>query len=330
MPSEGNLKKEEIIPFRKSVIILVIILLLIPLFFTIYAVGFREKIPVGIVLTTDEAYGDAETARDGLNNFEGVFEARILDIRLNESHIRISNGLYLTDDYFDSEFAQTIQNEYKVEMILILTDKSINNWLSDGYAHWGQADTKNAIALVTTSNYLLDDYWHAKYIVSTSRHELLHILGYAHPNDNRRCVMRYATVDTEMCNECKLELPYRQVLWKIGYGQEPGRAFFGIRAAISLIFLPIFIAAMIIIQFIFKKYLYKKNRINQFPFIVGFWGLVLFILFTSAFVNSFYGRILSISASMFIYVILEIYHFEYKLKPKTNDDTDDTKPKGIN
>ena len=97
---------EEKVRISKPVLIIIIILLLIPSLFYFYSISAQEKIKVGIVLTNDQLQNDAEIARDALNEFEGVFKAQILDIRFNESHIRIKDKKYLTDDYFDANFAR--------------------------------------------------------------------------------------------------------------------------------------------------------------------------------------------------------------------------------
>jgi predicted Zn-dependent protease len=300
----------------KPMLILVIILILIPTIFTINSIYFREKIKVGIVLTTEGVYAEGEIAQDSLNKFHDIFTTKILNVKFNESGVRVQNGSYLTDDYFNNSFARSIRDNFKVDIIMIITNKTINNWQGDRLARWGQADTNYGIALITTAPFSENATLHERCIVSTTRHEILHLLGYGHPNDSRKCLMQYATLETELCHEYEIVLPYHAALWKIGYGQEPARATFLIRASLLLILSPFFVATIVITQFLFRKYIYRRNRIHQVPFIVGVGGLYITILLTAAFVTPFYPHIIILLTVIFIYIIIESFSFEFSFKTK--------------
>ncbi|MEW6070632.1 MAG: hypothetical protein AB1485_08445 [Candidatus Thermoplasmatota archaeon] len=312
----NNLEHDRKIIFPKSVLIIVIVLLLIPLFFSVYSITFRERIKIGIVLTTEELYGEGEIARESLNQFDDIFEARILDVKFNESRVRIRNGVYLTDDYFDTQFGNQVRNKYKVEIVMILTNHTINNWLGDRTAIWGQASTKNAMTLVTTTYLQENASLHKKYLKHTTLHEVLHLLGYEHPTDHRKCIMQSASLDTELCEEYKIELHYRAVLWKVGFGHETRAASFLVKVLMSLILSTIFVAAIIIVQFLFKRYIYKENNINQNPLIIGIGLLYINILLITPFTNSFYLRVICSFISIFIYVIIESISYEFQSKRK--------------
>ncbi|MHA2281181.1 MAG: hypothetical protein ACXAC5_10045 [Promethearchaeota archaeon] len=262
---------------------------------------------------------EAETAAKGLDNFHDIFLSKIVNMRFNESIVRTENGLYLTDDYFDSKFAQTVRENEKVDIILIITDKLINNFLGNRLARWGQADTKSGIALITTAHKRDNATVYERYLKSMARHEILHLLGYGHPNDSRHCLMQYATLETELCQEYQLVLPYHAALWKMGLGQEPGRATFFIRASLLLMLSPLFVVTILILQFLFKKYIYQKSQIDQNPLVLGIGGLFITILLETAFVAPVYPQIILILAVVFLYVIIEAVLFELQLKPKRND-----------
>jgi predicted Zn-dependent protease len=302
--------------FSKKFLILVIVLILIPTIFTINSIYFREKIKVGIVLTTEGAYAEGEIAQNSLNKFHDVFTAKILNVKFNESGVRVQNGSYLTDDYFNSTFSRSIRDNFKIDIIMIITNKTINNWLGNRLARWGQADTSCGIVLITTAPFSENATLHEKYIVSTTRHEILHLLGYGHPDDSRKCLMQYASLETELCQECEILLPYYVALWKIGYGHEPERATFLIRASIFLVLSTLFVLAVVISQFLFRKYIYRRNRINQVPFILGVGGLYITILLTAAFVEPFYPQIIILLAVVFMYIIIESLSYEFRFKIK--------------
>ena len=305
---------EEKVRITKPVIILIIILLLIPTLFSFYSISVQEKIKIGIVLTNDQLYPDAEIARDSLNQFEDVFDAQILDIKFNESNVRIKDKKYLTDDYFDADFAAKVRNDHNVDIVMILTNRTINNWRGDRKALWGQADTKNAMILVTTFYIQNNESLHEQYIKSTTIHETLHILGYIHPYSSQDCVMQYATYETELCFESKLELPFHTALWRLGTGHEFRQAAFLINLSINIIISTLFIALMIIIQFLFKRFMYKQNKIDQKPLIFGIGALFIGILLISPFIGVFFSRIAYMFSATFIYVILEAVAFERKTK----------------
>lgn len=295
---------------------LIILLLLIPILFTLYSFISQEKIKVGIVLTNKAFIDDGIIAQKGLNNYNGIFDAQILDELFNESMVRIKDNKYLTDDYFVGKFANTIRNKYKVNIVMIITNRTINNWLGDGQAYWGQADTKNAMTLVTTVYFLENASEHKRYIEHTSVHEALHLLGYEHPKDSRSCIMKYASLEMNLNDEYSLELPYRKVLWSIGTGFEFSKAVLLIKILISLILAPIFIAAIIIAHILFKKFLYKTEKINPNPVIFGIGIFFINFLLVSAFTYTLYPRLAMFISSVFIYVIIEVIYFEYQSKSK--------------
>lgn len=319
MVKEGKTKKVDDSYFPKWLLFLIIALLLIPSIFTIYSTQFRGKIKVGVVLTSDDLSEEAAIAAEGLDDFHDLFLTKIVNTRFNESEVRIENGSYLTDDYFDTKFAQTIRENENVDIILIITNKLINNWLGNRLARWGQADTKSGIALITTAHKRANETVHIRYIISMARHEILHLLGYGHPNDSRECLMQYATLETELCNEYQLVLPYHAALWKMGLGQEPGRATFFIRAFLLILLSPLFVVAILILQFLFKKYIYKTNQIDQNPLVLGIGGIYITIMIATAFVAPVFPQIILLLAVVFLYVIIEALFFEFQLKPKDKD-----------
>jgi hypothetical protein len=305
--------------FSKWLLFLIIVLLLIPTIFTIYSTQFRGKIKVGIALTSDDLYEDGEIAKASLNRFHEVFSAKIVDTNFNESNVRTKNGSYLTDDYFDHDFGNAIRKKHNVDIVVIITNKSINNWLGNGLAAWGQADTETGIALMTVSPVFGREYLSENYIISTTRHEVLHLLGYHHPHDNRKCLMEYASLEKDLCHEYQLVLSYHAALWKIGLGQEPGRATFFIRASLLLLLSPLFVVTILILQFLFKKYIYQRNQIDQNPLVLGIGGLYITILLETAFVAPVYPQIILLLAVVFLYVIIEAVLFEWQLTPKNKD-----------
>jgi hypothetical protein len=315
MVKVGETEKLKVEYFSKSLIIMVVVLLLIPGIFTIYSTAFPQKIRVGIVLTSDDLYDDAEIVQEGLNKFHDIFDTKILNINFNESIVRTQNGSYLTDDYFDSNFAQKIRDSDNVDIVLILTDKLINNWLGNRLARWGQADTRSGVALVTTAYKRDDAAVYERYLTYMGRHEILHLLGYGHPNDSRTCLMQYAKIETNLCREYELVLPYHAALWKIGLGEEPGRAAFLIRASLLLILFPLFIVSIIIAQFLFKKYIYKKQKIDLNSFVIGVGGMSITLLLVTAFIAPVIPQLVALFAVVILYVIVESLFFEFQYKP---------------
>lgn len=321
-----DIEEIEKIIISKPIIIIIIIFLLIPVFFSFYSISYHEKIKIGIVLTSDNLIDDGEVAKDALNRFENIFDAEILDIKFNESDVRIKNDKYLTDDYFDPKFAKMVRDKYDVEIVMILTNHKINNWQGDGKAIWGQADTKNSMTLVTNAQFKVNISFHRIYIEHISIHEALHLLGYQHPTDSRECIMQYASIDEELSDEFRLELPYRLTLWRIGEGKEFSQAVFLINLTLGFLLSTFIIPIMIIIQFIFKRRFYKRNSINQNPLIFGIGLYFVFLLFSSVIV-SFYPRFVLIIISLFLYVIIEAIYFEQqsKVKKGSNEESDDNR-----
>jgi hypothetical protein len=305
--------------FTRSMLILVIVSLMVPTIFVFYSTQFPEKIRVGVMLTHDDLVEEGEIAKNGLNDFHDIFSAKVVDTRFDESEVRIRNGSYLTDDYFNNKFAEDIRNNHNVDIVLIITDKLINNWMGNGYARWGQADTKSGVALFTLSSVYRNPNQTEDYIVSVSRHEILHLLGYGHPNVSRKCLMRYASTETELCQEYQLVLPYYASLWTIGMGHDPGGAAFLIRVSFLLFFSPLFVAAVITSQVSFKKYMYKKNKINQNPLVLALGGLYITTLLATAFIMPLYPQIAVMSILVFVYLIMESLYYELKYKPQQSN-----------
>jgi hypothetical protein len=317
MKKEGNEKSAEFI--SKSMILLIVLLLSIPTIFVLYSIQYDEKINVGIVLVNDDLMEVGETTKAGLDDFHDIFSAKILDRRFNESNVRIRDGRYLTDDYFDKSFAQEVRDEHNVDIVVIITDKLINNWLGNGYAAWGQADTESGVAMFTISPVKYNMNFSENYIISTSRHEVLHILGYHHPHDERDCLMKYASTEKELCGEYEMVLPYHVALWRLGAGQEPGRATFLIRAAFLLFFSPLFVAAMIFSQIMFKRFIYRKKEISQNPLIYGIGALYITLFLAASVVAPVYPQFIVLTAIVFLYVILEVRSHESHLKTEQTE-----------
>jgi hypothetical protein len=319
MEKEGN--SENIISgfFPRSMLILVIVLLFIPSIFVIYSTQFPEKIRVGVVLTNDDLVEEGEIAKRGLNDFHDIFTAKVVDTRFNESDVRVKNGSYLTDDYFDSSFSREIRDIYNVDIVLIITEKLIDNWLGDGMAAWGQADTKSGVALLTISPTHGNESLSENYIIPVSRHEVLHILGYHHPQDYRRCLMEYASLEKELCGEYELVLPYHVALWRLGAGQEPGRATFLIRASFLLLFSPLFVVSIIISQALFKKFIYQKDKIDQNSLVYGIGVLYITLFLAASLVAPVYPQFIILVAVVFLYIILEAMSYEKHLKHENTE-----------
>lgn len=300
--------------FSRSMLILVMVLILVPTVFVTYSTQFPGVIRVGVVLAHDELVDEGVIAKVGLNDFKGIFSASILDRRFNEEEVRVQNGSYLTDDYLNIKFADGIRSDYDVDIVLIITDKLINNWLGNGLARWGQADTESSVALLTISPVYMNTNQTEDYIVSVSRHEILHLLGYHHPNDDRKCLMEYATLEKDLCGEYELVLPYHVALWRVGSGQEPGRATFLIRATFLLLFSPLIVVAIIISQTLFKRFIYQKVQIDENPLVYGIWLLYIFLILAAAFIAPVYSQFTILIAVVFLYMIMEVRSHESQMK----------------
>jgi hypothetical protein len=312
MKKEGKEKDQEFIP--RFIIIIIVLLLLVPTVFVIFCLQNNGKINVGIVLANDELVEVGEVTETGLDDFHDIFSAKIVDIRFNESAVRVRDGRYLTDDYFNKSFSKEIRDEYDMDIVVIITDKLINNWLGNGYAAWGQADTESGVAMFTISPVRYNMNFSENYIISTSRHEVLHLLGYHHPQDDRDCLMRYASTEKELCGEYEMVLPYNVVLWRLGAGLEPGRATFVIRAAFLLLFSPIFVVFMIIAQFLFKKFIYRREKIDNNPLIYGIGALYITLFLAVAIFVPVYPHLILLTAMVFLYVIMEVRSYEKHIR----------------
>ncbi len=298
----------------KYMIIVIVLILSIPAIFILYSIQNKEKIDVGIVLANDDLVEVGEVTKTGLDDFHDIFSARIVDTRFNESTVRVRHGRYLTDDYFNKSFSKGIRDDYDVDIVVIITDKLINNWLGNGYAAWGQADTESGVAMFTISPVKYNMNFSENYIISTSRHEVLHLLGYHHPQDDRDCLMRYASTEKELCGEYEMVLPYHVALWRLGAGLEPGRATFVIRAAFLLFFSPIFVVFIIIAQFLFKKFIYRREKIDNNPLIYGIGALYITLFLAVAIIVPVYPHLVLLTAIVFLYVIMEVRSHEKQLK----------------
>jgi hypothetical protein len=305
-----NQKVNRIFTNRISIFIVLIILVITPFIIQVYSTNMVRKIEIGIVLTEDDLLNDGATAMKALNGFHGIFKAVILDERFNESGVRTKDDIYLTDDYFDAPFGDEIRDKHEVDIILILTNQSINNWLGNRRARWGQANTVHAMAVATSLNFRNDTETHKIYIQHVAVHEVLHILGYEHPTSSKPCIMNYGTFEPELCSEEMTELHLRAKLWTVGNDLEAGQAFFLIKFIISIIFVSIIIAIMIVIKLGFKRFGYKDKKMNSNAFIFGVGLLFAHITLASAFALTIYLRILVFVISIFIYVIIEIWYFE--------------------
>jgi predicted Zn-dependent protease len=291
-------------------IIIILILILFPISTVIYLNSIPHKIKIGILLTTKDLEHDVEVVATGLNQFEGIFYAKVLNILYNESHVRVKYEKYLTDDYLDTDYSIDIRERFDVDIILIITANKINNWLGNRAAHWGIADTKRAMALMTAAQYTYNQTDHEIYLIETSIHEVLHLLGYQHPRDSRECIMHYSSLDSELNFEYKLELPFRVAFWKLGTGFEPGQTAFIINFLMNLIISFLFIAVILIIQMQYKKYFYKETRTSQTTLIFGLGIYMVGLLFISAFVYFFYIKIAIFISFVFLYVIIETLEYQ--------------------
>lgn len=293
----------------KLIIIIITILFSIPIPFAIYSHYYRDIITIGIVITNDTAYEDAKTASDALNTFDEYFQAEVLDIRFNESVVRTRENYFLTDDYFNSDFADSVRQRHDVDVIYILTNRFINNWLGNGKAYWGEADTKNAMCIGTVVHFP-NATIHEKYINHLVVHEVLHLLGYMHHYNDRNCYMQYAVLDNQLCPECSSELPYRAALWRIGTGYESGRGMMYVNVALHIIFSTPVIGSILVANLAFNKYLYKRDKISPNPMIFAVGGLFWNIMLISALIHSHNARVVSLISFIFIYLIIESVYFE--------------------
>jgi predicted Zn-dependent protease len=299
---------------KKFIIFVIIILFLIPIIFTIYSLSNHSRLRIGIVLTSDNLSYDGKVAADGLNDFEDTFFAEILDVRFNESKVRIENGIYSIDDYFNEKFIERTRKNYNVDIIMILTDKKIDDWYCNGITK-----TELATTLVTTAQFLDNPTEHERYIKSTSIHEILHLLGYQHPNDDRDCVLKIAEpFEDDLNPEYRLELTYRVLLWRLGAGHDFYHASFLINFSILLILSPFFIVLIIVFHQSLKKYLYKSEKTSSVPLIMGIGGFSINLLIISAFIQYFYLKMFLLFVSTFIYVIFEYINYLKKTRKESS------------
>jgi len=77
-----------------------------------------------------------------------------------------------------------------------------------------------------------------------------------------------------------------------------------------------FIATMILVRGIFKKYIYKMNRINPNPVIIGAGLLYFNIVLVSIIRISIYSIFIYQLALLFLYILIETINFEYLTKIK--------------
>jgi len=145
-------------------------------------------------------------------------------------------------------------------------------------------------------------------------HEVLHLLGYLHDGDPKHCIMRYATIDTELCSECRAELPLRASLWSLGTGFEPGKGAMIINTVLYTIYATPVIAVIGIARKGFKTKLYKKDKVDPNPLIFTIGFLFVNILLISVFINSLYARMVSIGSFVFVYFLLELGYYHYGQK----------------
>jgi hypothetical protein len=200
-----------------------------------------------------------EIAQEGFGSYDDYFNVRILNDSFNATDIRIKDGLYLTTDFFKNPDTTTILDNKNLDILLIVTDHTINNWDDDGKAIWGQADTKTSKALMTTyyfdSNTPEDDMM----LRGIAIHEVFHIFGYHHtPFDN---VMQYAAryKTLELSNYYKLQLPLRTIVFKFLPKMPSFWAVFLSTAIFSLVLLPLYI----VLELIVYDYFNNKNKIPK-------------------------------------------------------------------
>ncbi len=287
-------------------VIAIVVLLIIPSLIVIGSEAGPGRVRVGIMMTDDRVREDAEIAKDAFNDFHGIFDAIIVDELFNESGVRQKNGLYLTNDYHDIDVGDDIRRRYDVDIVLIITFRSINNWLGSGLAHYGHASMETSMAMMTTKEYVDDDAKHMRYIQQVSVHEVLHLLGYEHHEREKDCIMVYGISSTELCSEDEMELDLRASFWKAGAGKEFSRGVFVINLLVTIIIAMYVAALLLVVRRVIKRYLYKGNDMGLNPMIFGAGTLIMGVILVSRFRALFYGKVVFLLLAVVLYALMEL------------------------
>jgi predicted Zn-dependent protease len=238
----------------------VLAVLIAPLLFTGYAYSNHSKLKVGIVLVDDCERRFAELAKEAIEHYGEYFTATILDVRLNASRVRVKDGNYLTDDFNDPAYTEVVREQYGVDVVLMITDHPVRNWLGDNRAIWGEADIRSASAVVSVRGYETNSTAHKEHVRQVALHELAHTVGFRHCYHDKSCVMRYGEGSAKFCSLHAIELPYRLTLAPLTLGWEGTLALTLLSLALALLLAPYLFVFFAWLHEFFVRRFYKKIR----------------------------------------------------------------------
>jgi hypothetical protein len=249
-------------PGRERLLILSLVLLFVlPLVSSLYVICFPSQVEVGIVLVDDCDVFFAEVAQEGLGRYERFFDTTILETRVDSAGVRKNGSSYLTIDLNNRAHDLQLRSTHGVDVILMMTNHSVRNWINNPFVCSGEADTVTESCVASVFGHEGDTEFNRTYIRHIALHEVGHLLGYRHCPD-MDCAMHRSKYGTEFCTGHGFELPFRAALWSLGSGLSFGLAAFVINCFLVLFFMPFLILYVLLIRWSFARFLKKGSEMS--------------------------------------------------------------------
>jgi len=279
---------------------------MLSIFYYTFFLLFTPKISIGIVGVDNIDSDFLQISKDGFDKYySNYFDVEVLSFNLNSSNIRTQEVYYLNSDFF-----RTLEEELKSQNIdydyyLIVTDKPILDFDCGSMGYWGQANTNNSMALITTYYFNSKSKDDNLIIQSHAIHEVLHLFGYLHNMYDLSGIMQYKNLH-------KLELaPYYKF-------QLPIKTFFSKYVKIENFLLNAYFKNLVILPFwLFLffgiEFLVRAMECIKLRYVVERYDLLLGCLFILILFGVFYNYIFSLFVLiLFLQIALHLYVLEKK------------------
>jgi len=126
---------------------------------------------------------------DGFSLYDDFLDVKIIPESLNLTGIRQKGGNFLVSDFHRLADDLDIRRSYDVDLLVIITERRIQNWDEDGNSRFAYSSHENSSMIMTISFWNLDYSENVTISQRVALRHTFHLLGYPDNSWDEDCIM---------------------------------------------------------------------------------------------------------------------------------------------